>query len=152
MQEYCGDVLNFKTYSKSHKNKKRIPNDKENWVIFKDVHEPIIDRVIWEQVQEKRGKIRRRKTKDGERNMFCGVLVCADCGRNLNYHFNQGNHDIKYLSPTNRLKVSNKKRVFLQDIKSYKNTRYGTPEGTRTPNPRNRNPMLYPLSHRCISL
>ena len=27
---------------------------------------------------------------------------------------------------------------------------FGTPEGTRTPNPRNRNPMLYPLSHRCI--
>ena len=29
---------------------------------------------------------------------------------------------------------------------------FGTPEGTRTPNPRNRNPMLYPLSHRCVSL
>ena len=101
LQEYCGDVLNFKTYSKSYKNKKRIPNDKENWVIFKDVHEPIIDRVIWEQVQEKRGKIRRRKTKDGDRNMFCGVLVCADCGRNLNFHFNQGNHDIKYFNCSN---------------------------------------------------
>jgi len=85
----------------SGKNKKRIPNDKENWVIFKDVHEPIIDRVIWEQVQEKRGKIRRRKTKDGDRNMFCGVLVCADCGRNLNFHFNQGNHDIKYFNCSN---------------------------------------------------
>lgn len=38
-----------------------------------------------------------------------------------------------------------------QRIKSYKNTRHGTPEGTRTPNPRNRNPMLYPLSHWRIS-
>lgn len=49
-QEYCGDVLNFKTYSKSYKNKKRIDNDRENWVVFKDVHEPIIDRAVWEQV------------------------------------------------------------------------------------------------------
>ena len=34
--------------------------------------------------------------------------------------------------------------------KPYPSTYYGTPEGTRTPNPRNRNPMLYPLSHRRI--
>lgn len=51
IQEYCGDILNFKTYSKSYKNKKRIDNDRENWLVFKDVHEPIIDRVIWEQIQ-----------------------------------------------------------------------------------------------------
>ena len=101
LQEYCGDVLNFKTYSKSYKNKKRIPNDRENWAIFENVHEPVVDRAIWEQVQEKRGKIRRRKPKDGERNMFCGLLVCADCGHNLNYHFNQGNHDIKYFNCSN---------------------------------------------------
>ena len=88
-------------YSKFYKNKKRVPNDRENWVIFKDVHEPVIDRVIWEQVQEKRGKIRRRKAKDGERNMFCGLLVCADCGHNLNFLFNQGNHDIKYFNCSN---------------------------------------------------
>ena len=93
--------MNFKTYSKSYKNKKRIPNDRENWAIFENVHEPVVDRAIWEQVQEKRGKIRRRKPKDGERNMFCGLLVCADCGHNLNYHFNQGNHDIKYFNCSN---------------------------------------------------
>ena len=101
IQEYCGDILNFKTYSKSYKNKKRIDNDRENWLVFKDVHEPIIDRVIWEQIQEKRGKIRKRKPKDGERNIFSGFLVCADCGHNLNYHFNQGNHDIKYFNCSN---------------------------------------------------
>ena len=101
IQEYCGDILNFKTYSKSYKNKKRIDNDRENWLVFKDVHEPIIERVIWEQIQEKRGKIRKRKPKDGERNIFSGLLVCADCGHNLNYHFNQGNHDIKYFNCSN---------------------------------------------------
>ena len=101
LQEYCGDILNFKTYSKSYKNKKRIENDRENWVVFKDVHEPIIDRAVWEQVQQKRGKIRKRRTNDGERNMFSGLLVCADCGSNLHFHFNQGNPDIKYFNCSN---------------------------------------------------
>lgn len=101
MQEYCGDLINFKTYSKSYKDKKRIANNPENMAIFRDVHEPIIERATWEKVQEKRGKIRRRKPKDGERNMFSGLLVCADCGSNLNYHFNQGNHDIRYFNCSN---------------------------------------------------
>ena len=68
LQEYCGDILNFKTYSKSYKNKKRLENDRENWVIFKDVHEPIIERSVFEQVQQKRGKIRKRRTNEGEHN------------------------------------------------------------------------------------
>lgn len=101
LQEYCGDILNFKTYSKSYKNKKRINNDRENWVVFKDVHEPIIDRAVWEQVQQKRGTRRRRRTNDGEKNMFSGLLVCADCGNNLHYHFNQGNPEIKYFNCSN---------------------------------------------------
>lgn len=101
LQEYCGDILNFKTYSKSYKNKKRIDNDRDNWVVFKDVHEPIIDRVVWEQVQNKRGKVRKRRTSGGEHNMFSGILVCADCGSNLHFHFNQGNPDIKYFNCSN---------------------------------------------------
>lgn len=101
LQEYCGDILNFKTYSKSYKNKKRIDNDRENWVVFKDVHEPIIDRAVWEQVQQKRGTRRRRRTNDGEKNMFSGLLVCADCGNNLHFHFNQGNPEIKYFNCSN---------------------------------------------------
>ena len=101
VQEYCGDILNFKTYSKSYKNKKRLENDRENWAIFKDVHEPIIERAVFEQVQQKRGKMRKRQTKDGERSMFSGLLVCADCGSNLHFHFNQGNPEIKYFNCSN---------------------------------------------------
>ncbi|MDL2224584.1 recombinase family protein [Eubacteriales bacterium OttesenSCG-928-M02] len=100
-QEYCGDVINFKTYSKSYKNKRRYENDPENWVVFEGVHEPIIDRRDWERVQQKRGKVRKRLTHEGERNMFSGLLVCADCGRNMGYHFNQGNPDIKYFNCQN---------------------------------------------------
>jgi site-specific DNA recombinase len=100
-QEYCGDVVNFKSYSKSFKLKKRIPNKEENIVIFKDVHEPIIERASWERVQEKRGKSRKRKTNSGEKNLFSGLLICADCGHNLNYHFNQANPEIKYFNCSN---------------------------------------------------
>ena len=101
VQEYCGDILNFKTYSKSYNNKKRLENDRENWAIFKDVHEPIIERAVFEQVQQKRGKMRKRQAKDGERSMFSGLLVCADCGSNLHFHFNQGNPEIKYFNCSN---------------------------------------------------
>ena len=101
LQEYCGDILNFKTYSKSYKNKKRIDNDRENWVVFQDVHEAIIERAVYEQVQQKWGKIRKRRTNNGEHNMFSGLLVCADCGSNLHFHFNQGNPEIKYFNCSN---------------------------------------------------
>ena len=100
-QEYCGDLINFKTYSKSYKNKKRIENDRENWVIFKDVHEAIVPRELWERVQQKRAGVRKRQTNKGEHNMFSGLLVCSDCGHNLHYHFNSRNPDITYFSCPN---------------------------------------------------
>ena len=100
-QEYCGDLINFKTYSKSYKNKKRLENDRENWVIFKDIHEAIVPRELWERVQQKRAGIRKRQTNKGEHNMFSGLLVCADCGRNLHYHFNSRNPEITFFSCPN---------------------------------------------------
>ena len=100
-QEYLGDVINFKTYSKSYKDKTRRVNAKENQLIFEGVHEPIIDRESWDKVQQKRGKSKARKRQTGERNMFSGLLVCSTCGSNLNFHFNQRNNDIKYFNCQN---------------------------------------------------
>ena len=99
-QEYCGDVINFKTFSKSFKNKTRLENDPENWAVFKDVHEPIIDRETFEQVQKLIGKTRRRKPKDEnyERNMFCDLLYCADCGRKLWFNIKHDKTDIPFFS------------------------------------------------------
>lgn len=112
MQEYCGDIINFKTYSKSFKNKKRIPNAPENMAVFKDVHAPVIDRSLWEKVQEKRkNSTIKQPVKSGTDNMFAGLLFCADCGATLNFHFNQKNHDIKYYNCSNnnnRNKTCNK--------------------------------------------
>ena len=100
-QEYCGDVINFKTYSTSFKDKTRRENAPDNIKVFDGAHDPIVDRGIWEQVQQKRGRARKRVNRTGEKNMFSGLLRCADCGGNLNYHFNQGNHDIKYFNCAN---------------------------------------------------
>jgi len=100
-QEYCGDVINFKTYSISYKNKRRYTNDPENILVFKDVHDAIIDRTLFELIQSRRGKTKKRPTSNGERNMFSGLLVCADCGKNLHYHYNNRNgRDIEYFSCT----------------------------------------------------
>ena len=101
LQEYCGDIINFKTYSKSYKNKKRIPNDKENMVVFKDVHEAIWPREMWDKIQQKRAQVCRRVQRGGERNMFAGILKCADCGVVMGYHFNQKNRDIEYFNCSN---------------------------------------------------
>lgn len=97
-QEYCGDVINFKTCSKSFKNKTRLPNDPENWAIFKDVHEPIIARSDFEKVQTLIAKTKRRapKPKNGEKSMFCDLLFCGDCHGKLRHHTNTINKDIHY--------------------------------------------------------
>ena len=97
-QEYCGDVINFKTCSKSFKNKTRLPNDPENWAIFKDVHEPIIDRTDFEKVQTLISKTKRRapKPKNGEKSIFCDLLFCGDCHGKLRHHTNTINKDIHY--------------------------------------------------------
>lgn len=100
-QEYCGDVINFRTYSKSYKLKARIENDPENWAVFKDVNEPIIDRATWERVQVKRKGLRKRKAFDGEVSLFSGLVTCADCGSNMNFRFNQRNHEITFFSCSN---------------------------------------------------
>ena len=102
LQEYCGDVINFKSYSKSYKMKKRIENPEENRAIFLNVHEAIIDRQTWEKVQAlQKGTRRKKPTITQEPSVFSGLLKCPECGGNLNFHFNQNNHDIKFFSCQN---------------------------------------------------
>ena len=83
-QEYCGDTVNFRSTTKSFKNKKKIERPPEEWQIFKDAHPAIIDRETFALVQELR-KHRRRPTKSGIVSPFSGLLYCADCGEKLYY-------------------------------------------------------------------
>ena len=84
-QEYVGDTVNFKTYSKSNKLKKRLKNDPENILIFENTHEAIIDRKTFELVQ-KHFAGRKRPDKQGEMDKYAGYLFCGECGSRLYLH------------------------------------------------------------------
>jgi site-specific DNA recombinase len=80
--EYAGNTVNFRTHVKSYKNKKRVDNPKEDWLIFENTHEPIITQQEFDLVQELR-KNKRRPTKHEEVNPFSGICYCADCGKKM---------------------------------------------------------------------
>lgn len=81
-QVYCGDTVNFKTYSKSNKLKKRLKNDPEDMLIFENTHEAIIDRKTFEVVQ-KHFEGRKRPDIQGEMDKYAGYLFCGECGARL---------------------------------------------------------------------
>ncbi len=83
-QEYTGDTVNFRSFSQSFKQKKRLDKPQDEWKVFPDTHPAIIDRETFALVQDLR-QHRRRPTKSGIVSMFSGLLYCADCGEKLYY-------------------------------------------------------------------
>ena len=79
---YAGHTVNFQTAVKSYKTKKQIRLPKEDWIIYRNTQEPIIDEKTFETVQQMR-KAKRARTKYNEPNVFSGLLYCADCGNHL---------------------------------------------------------------------
>jgi len=84
-QEYIGDTVNFRSYKKSYKDKKRLKNDPQNWLIFKNTHEAIIDEETWYAVQQVRN-VKRRCNKRHEPNILTGLVFCKDCGKRMYNH------------------------------------------------------------------
>lgn len=80
--EYTGCTVNFKTYKKSYKSKKRIKLPQEDWLIFENTQEVIIDRQTFDSVQKIR-QCKRRPSRMGEMNALSGMLYCADCGKRM---------------------------------------------------------------------
>lgn len=77
---YLGAVVNFKTYKKSYKSKKCLPNPRENWKVAYGHHEPIIDREMFDLVQKLRETTKPRQTHNKKNGLFSGLIFCADCG------------------------------------------------------------------------
>lgn len=84
-KEYLGHTVNFKTYSKSYKLKKRYEIPEEQQIVFENTHEAIINQEDWDTVQRIRAH-RRHPVKQGEPALFSGMLFCADCGSLLRVH------------------------------------------------------------------
>ena len=82
--DYCGHTVNFKSYSKSHKLKKRIPTTKEQQAVFRNTHDAIVEEAVFERVQELRAN-KRRPTKANRQGLFSGLVYCADCGSKLHF-------------------------------------------------------------------
>lgn len=83
--EYAGHTVNFRTSSASFKSKKKVNNAPEDWLIFENTHEAIIDQSTFDLVQKLRETPRRIDTL-GEANPLTGLLYCADCGAKLYNH------------------------------------------------------------------
>ncbi len=78
-QDYCGDTVNFKTEKPSFKSKKIVQRNPEDYKIFPDTHEAIIDRETFARAKAKREQ-RKRYTHFDARALFEKILFCGDCG------------------------------------------------------------------------
>ena len=87
--EYMGHTVNFRSHKASYKDKTAVKNPKEEWLIFENTHEAIVDRETWELAQKLRKTPKRIDTL-GEANPLTGLLFCADCGAKMYNHRTKG--------------------------------------------------------------
>ena len=80
--EYTGCTVNFKSYKKSYKSKRRIDVPREDWAVFENTQEAIIDKQTFDTVQKIREN-KRRPTDMGEMSPLSGMIYCADCGKKM---------------------------------------------------------------------
>ena len=81
-QEYIGDTVNFRYTVRSYKDKTKVNLPKEEWKIFKNTHEPIVDEYTWNIAQQLRNN-RKKPTRSGKKCIFSGLLFCYDCGKKM---------------------------------------------------------------------
>ena len=95
--EYMGHTVNFRSHKESYKDKQSVYHAPEDWLIFEDTHEAIVDKGTWELVQKLRGTPRRIDTL-GEANPLTGLVFCADCGAKMYNQRTRGNETKPYPS------------------------------------------------------
>ncbi len=81
---YLGHLVYGKRRNKSIKSKEKVKNPKEDWIIAKNCHEPIISQELWDTVHRILSA-KHRPAKNGEVQIFAGLLYCSDCGHCLTY-------------------------------------------------------------------
>jgi len=96
--EYMGHTVNFRTSKKSYKDK-RVTNPPEEWLIFENTHEAIVDPETWHLAQQTRKTVHRTDTT-GVANPLTGLLFCADCGAKMY------NHRSRHAAPSEKRRIS----------------------------------------------
>ena len=84
-REYLGHTVNFKT-RKHFKDKKSHYVGEDQWTVFEDTQEPIIDQETFDNVQRIRSNVRRYPDGWGEAHPLTGLMYCADCGAKMYVH------------------------------------------------------------------
>ena len=82
--EYMGHTVNFRSSKKSYRDK-RVKNAPEDWLVFENTHEAIVDPETWKLAQQIKRTVRRTDTT-GVANPFTGLVFCADCGAKMYNH------------------------------------------------------------------
>ena len=113
-QEYIGDTVNFRSKRKSFKNKKKIDNPKDEWVIFKDTHPAIISEEDFLLVQKLRQN-KRRPNRNVAISMFSGLIYCADCGAKLYYVANRNHETPSFVCSSFRKDTSDCSMHFIRE-------------------------------------
>lgn len=81
---YLGHMVSHKNVTKSYKIKKRIDISKEDWIEVKNTHEPLVDEETYELAQ-KVIKVKKREDRNGNVQIFSGLLKCSTCGGGMAY-------------------------------------------------------------------
>ena len=102
--EYMGHTVNFRSYKESYKDKQAIKRPPEEWTIFENTHEAIVDKETWELAQQIRKTVKRTDTV-GVANPLTGLVYCADCGAKLYNHRgrSQANKENRGMDPISGL-------------------------------------------------
>jgi len=92
-EAYIGHMVQFKTGNLSFKNRKLVSKPEDEWVRGENTHEPIVERAVWDMAQELASSKRKpRQMSDGGRNMYVGLLKCAECGSGLRAQLRRYKH------------------------------------------------------------
>ena len=83
--EYMGHTVNFRSHKESYKDKRGTPIPPEEWLIFENTHEAIVDPETWELAQRVKQTVRRTDST-GIANPLTGLVYCADCGKKMFNH------------------------------------------------------------------
>lgn len=116
--EYMGHTVNFRSHKQSYKDKNPVMNPQEDWLIFENTHEAIVDKEMWELAQKLRKTPRRHDTL-GEANPLTGLLFCADCGAKMTNHRSKGGTKSIRYAGFGKHKLSESLNVLKPDLERY---------------------------------